>query len=174
MSSLNRSADFPVLKTKRCNLDSIVTSDLNEVLLLLRDDDVIMNIEASSFYNSNIDSIIEFIDIFHNAFANNRAILWGVKLKELPKQLIGMIATYDIQQNGKANVFYALNKQYRRRGIMTECLREVSKYCFNTLKLKQIILKINRDNTQSLLLATRCNYKEIECVDNIITVILKP
>lgn len=173
MSSLKKPADFPRLETQRCNLNSITNHDLREILLLLRDDNVIENIEASCLYNSGIKSVKAFVGIFDKAFANNRAILWGIKLQESPKQLIGVIATYDIQQNANANVFYALNKQYRKRGIMTECLTEVSEFCIDNFNLQHIALTIKKDNFKSILLARKCGYNEVKSCNGEIVLPIK-
>lgn len=63
---------------------------------------------------------------------------WAVELKENGK-MIGTIGVVKLDpKNEKAEVGYVLHKNYWGRGLMTEALDQVLKFCFETMKLNRI------------------------------------
>ncbi len=65
-------------------------------------------------------------------------------------KVIGTIGLMWVQQdNRSAEVGYSLNRQYWNRGLMSEALGEMLRFCFDTLKLNRVEAQHETDNPAS-------------------------
>ena len=53
------------------------------------------------------------------------------------------------QENRSAEVGYSLSRAYWNRGLMTEALREMLRFCFDTLCLNRVEAQYETDNPAS-------------------------
>jgi ribosomal-protein-alanine N-acetyltransferase len=143
---------FPTIKTNRCELIKIEEKHFPDIFALLSNDSVTQYLEGIETF-TELEEVRSFISVFNQAYHNRFAILWGIRLKNTT-QIIGLISIYEIEKEVKANLFYALLPSFWRKGVMTECVRKVTRFGFNKLLLS--ILETDVDNlnvaSQSLLL----------------------
>ena len=143
------SMTFPVLETERLVLRAIHDDDLDALRDIFGDDDV-------AYYLADQDGAItddaELLLIIHWAnriYANGSGIRWGICLKATSR-LIGMCGFHLLDgRNQHAEVGYDLAKAYWRQGIMTEALRPVLRYGFETLKLHRLEANVTEGNIAS-------------------------
>ncbi|SHL08955.1 GNAT family N-acetyltransferase [Fibrobacter sp. UWEL] len=75
-------------------------------------------------------------------------------------ELAGFIMAEFNLKNHSAALSYWLSKDYTGRGLMTDAVRTLSRYCFVVLKLNRLELSVSVTNEKSRALATRCGFLE--------------
>lgn len=115
----------------------------------------------SDDYIYDLDETIEFIEF------NNQGIdtlLYGVFRKE-SDDVIGYVQIKLAPITGKIDVRelgYAMSKEYRRRGYMSEAVNAVCNHLFQNEHIKRITLEILPDNLPSLGVARKCGFSFVE------------
>lgn len=78
------------------------------------------------------------------------------------KQSIGMIDLFDFNpQHKRAGIGILISKEHQQKGYASEALQLLINYCFTHLELHQLYANITQDNTKSLALFKKHNFKEI-------------
>jgi ribosomal-protein-alanine N-acetyltransferase len=81
--------------------------------------------------------------------AEGNNISWGIRLKENNK-LIGSIGYYRIQwSNLRGEIGYILHPDYHGKGIMTEAMKEIIHFGFQTMKFHTIEAVLDPENKPS-------------------------
>lgn len=115
----------------------------------------------SDDYIYDLDETIEFIEF------NNQGIdtlLYGVFRKE-SDDVIGYVQIKLSPITGKIDVRelgYAISKEYRRQGYMSEAVNAVCNHLFQNEYIKFITLEILPDNLPSLGVARKCGFSFVE------------
>lgn len=86
--------------------------------------------------------------------------LW-IELKE-NKKVIGDIYIYLIEKDKKAKVAIRLSPIYHNKGIGTEAVNTMAKWCFNNTELQIIWSDVDKNNIASIRLLEKCNFKKIK------------
>ena len=115
----------------------------------------------SDDYIYDLDETIEFIE-FNNLGIDT--LLYGVFRKE-SDDVIGYVqiklspitGNIDVRELG-----YAMSKEYRRRGYMSEAVNAVCNHLFQNEYIKRITLEILPDNLPSLGVARKCGFSFVE------------
>lgn len=82
-------------------------------------------------------------------------------------QLIGQICAKDINWRvPKCEVGYFIDKNFLQKGIGSASLDLFSNYCFESLKIAKITLRIEPKNNASKKLAEKCGYEMIGIAKN--------
>lgn len=74
--------------------------------------------------------------------------------------LSGFIMAEFNLKNRSATLSYWLSQKFTGRGLMTDSLKTLSRFCFDVLKLNRLELSVSVMNGKSAALATRCGFKE--------------
>ena len=91
-------------------------------------------------------------------------MLYGVFRKE-SDDVIGYVQIKLAPITGKIDVRelgYAMSKEYRRRGYMSEAVNAVCNHLFQNEHIKRITLEILPDNLPSLGVARKCGFSFVE------------
>ena len=76
--------------------------------------------------------------------------MWAITLKENPSKAIGSICFWRmLKEHYRAEIGYALDPAYWRKGIMKETILKTLDYGFSTLGLHSIEARINPHNIAS-------------------------
>lgn len=76
------------------------------------------------------------------------------------EQLIGIVQIKNIDwQIPKCELGYFLDKDFKGQGIITQKVGEVVQYCFETLELKKVFLRIDPENIGSNLVALKNGFE---------------
>ncbi|AZJ36222.1 GNAT family N-acetyltransferase [Tenacibaculum singaporense] len=80
---------------------------------------------------------------------------------KLTGKSIGMIDLFDFNpQHKRAGIGILIHPDFQQKGFASEALQLLIKYCFTHLHLHQLYANITRDNTSSLHLFEKQNFKQ--------------
>ena len=78
---------------------------------------------------------------------------------EINGQAVGAISINKIKQEHKAEIGYWLGEKYQGKGIMTQAIKEITKYGFKELKLRRIYAQVFPFNEGSKKVLEKNGYK---------------
>lgn len=146
------------IETERLILKAMTEKDARALLSTVGDSETAW---WSDDYIYDLDETIEFIEF------NNQGIdtlLYGVFRKE-SDDAIGYVQIKLSPVTGKIDVRelgYAMSKEYRRQGYMSEAVNAVCNHLFQNGYIKRITLEILPDNLPSLGVARKCGFSFVE------------
>jgi len=139
---------FPELRTERLLLRRINKNDSAEIFFLRSDPDVLQYVGREPA--QTIREVEDFISQINHGIDSNEAIMWGIALKNEPRQLIGTICFWQIRkEHYRAETGFVLHPLYWRKGIMKEALQKVVQYGFEKMKLHSIDANVAAGNMAS-------------------------
>jgi diamine N-acetyltransferase len=102
----------------------------------------------------------EFANSSHQDIYTNKQLRLMVDEKQ-NCSTVGCIDIFEFDpQHARAGVGIYIHKDYRERGLASECLSLIIDYAFNTLHLKQIYSHINSSNQASLNLFVKSGFEK--------------
>jgi ribosomal-protein-alanine N-acetyltransferase len=106
----------------------------------------------------NIEETIRFIDNMNGVyFTKKRTICWGIVIKE-SNELIGRFEICRFIRQSMAEVAYSLAKVHWNNGYMTEALRAVVKFGFETMELHRIQATAVPENEASIKILHKAGF----------------
>ena len=154
----HKNSQIEQIETERLILKTLREKDARALLSTVGDSETAW---WSDDYIYDLDETIEFIEF------NNQGIdtlLYGVFRKE-SDDVIGYVQIKLAPITGKIDVRelgYAMSKEYRRRGYMSEAVNAVCNHLFQNEHIKRITLEILPDNLPSLGVARKCGFSFVE------------
>ena len=150
----HKNSHIEQIETERLILKTLREKDARALLSTVGDSETAW---WSDDYIYDLDETIEFIEF------NNQGIdtlLYGGFRKE-SDDVIGYVQIKLAPITGKIDVRelgYAMSKEYRRRGYMSEAVNAVCNHLFQNEHIKRITLEILPDNLPSLGVARKCGF----------------
>jgi [ribosomal protein S5]-alanine N-acetyltransferase len=139
---------FPELSTERLLLRRITMADAPEIFFLRSDQTILQFLSKEPA--ANMKEAEDFIIRINNDIDKNDGIMWGITLKENPSKVIGSICFWRmLKEHYRAEIGYALDPAYWRKGIMKETILKTLNYGFSTLGLHSVEARINPNNIAS-------------------------
>ena len=75
-------------------------------------------------------------------------------------KIVGVVQLKDIDFNARKREFgFFVDQDFERKGIATQSILSASDYCFNTLNLNKVFMRIAEENTASRRVAEKCGFK---------------
>lgn len=154
----HKNSHIEQIETERLILKTLREKDARALLSTVGDSETAW---WSDDYIYDLDETIEFIEF------NNQGIdtlLYGVFRKE-SDDVIGYVQIKLAPITGMIEVRelgYAMSKEYRRRGYMSEAVNAVCNHLFQNEHIKRITLEILPDNLPSLGVARKCGFSFVE------------
>jgi len=157
MNNLKPPSQFPRLESERLLLRKITVEDVQDIFEYALIEEVT---EFVPWYpHQTVQDSIEFIKFTDEKYLSDNWIVFGIELKENHK----LIGTIDIRSwdgiNNCADVGYVVSKNYWGKGIMTEALRRVIKFCFEELKLNRVEAHCEEENIGSWKVMEKCGMR---------------
>jgi len=150
---------FPILETERILLRELTLDDAPFYLRHFSDLDIVEHsaFEAPRDLEAAKGELLEYcIDLFQGG----RGIRWGIVLKSTGG-LIGTCGYYMWDHAAqKARIGYDLAPEHRRKGIMSEALREMIDHGFGAMELNRIEVLIDPRNVASLRLVEKLGFTQ--------------
>lgn len=149
--------EAPVLQTERLRLRRILPSDLAawaEIWQCASVRRYLLEFEGAPD-DSAVWSIMEWAE---RIFKQKTGIRWAITLK--PKdRMIGSCGfhLYDAH-NSRLEIGYELHSAYWRRGIMTEAVAEVLRFCFDCLNAHRVEADVTEGNVASAALLRKLGF----------------
>ena len=154
----HKNSHIEQIETERLILKAMTEKDARALLSTVGDSETAW---WSDDYIYDLDETIEFIE-FNNLGIDT--LLYGVFRKE-SDDVIGYVQIKLSPITGKIDVRelgYAMSKEYRRRGYMSEAVNAVCNHLFQNEYIKRITLEILPDNLPSLGVARKCGFSFVE------------
>lgn len=154
----HKNSHIEQIETERLILKALKEKDARALLSTVGDSETSW---WSDDYIYDLDETIEFIE-FNNLGIDT--LLYGVFRKE-SDDVIGYVQIKLSPITGKIDVRelgYAMSKEYRRRGYMSEAVNAVCNHLFQNEHIKRITLEILPDNLPSLGVARKCGFSFVE------------
>lgn len=90
-----------------------------------------------------------YISSLLEEYSSIHSYAWALELKELNK-FIGIVRIFDISfGNKRGELSYILNPSFQGKGLITEAIKSVLKFCFKEIGLNRIQAKCTSDNYAS-------------------------
>jgi len=150
---------FPVLETERFLLRKMTAADAQAVFELFSDGDVTKDMGVEPF--ADAAQALEIIHFMNGLYEEKKALRWGI-IKKDENALVGTCGfnSWEMNRGSRGEIAYDLCKRHWRRGYMTEVLKRVIDYGFETAGLYRIEAFTNMDAVPSIRLLNRLGFME--------------
>ncbi len=155
---MTKGEKLPVIEASRVNLRHIETADIDSLY------DIFSDSEAMRFFGivpfaERADAVNYLADI-HKNFEKNTLFQWGISLKT-DNKIIGTTTLFHIdEKNCRAEIGYALNREFWGKGLVTEAVNALLNYAFTELNLHRIEADVDPRNTPSIRLLERFGFQK--------------
>lgn len=157
MPTENAFGQFPTLETGRLTLRKLTLDDAEDLFEYTSDSEVAKYTSWEA--HRTIDDTRGFLNFVIRKYEDKQAAPWGIALKENQK-VIGTCGYLNwIPQFRRAELAYALSRDYWGKGIMTEAASEVVAFGFERMDLHRIEAMCLRDNAGSIGLMRKIGMK---------------
>jgi len=150
-------ATSPTLDAARIRLRQLAEGDTDDMHAVYSDD-----VAMAYWSNTPTKTIAETRQLVRRdveAQKNGRALFWAIEWKETGA-VIGKCTLWQYDENNqRAEVGYILNRQYWRKGLMSEALAAMTDYAFSGLGLHRLEADTDANNTASLALLEKLGYQ---------------
>ncbi len=150
---------IPTLTSERISLSGISERDADTIFFLRTDPSVTKYIERPEERRTKtISDALRFIGELRQYAENNVSLSWGINVAN-NDTIIGTICLWNFSEDKRtAEVGYDLKPEFQGKGLMSEALKLVLNFGFDTLKLNKIEAFTNRDNLASVTLLEAHNF----------------
>ncbi len=149
--------ETPTLETERLRLRRILPSDLAAWAAIWQRDRVrqyLLEFESAPD-DSAVWAIIEWAE---RIYKQKTGIRWAVTLKPT-ERMIGSCGFHLYEaRNRRLEIGYELHDAYWRKGIMTEALAEVLRFCFDCLCVHRVEADVTEGNAASAALLRKLGF----------------
>ena len=144
---------------KLVNLDEIQPNEFFE--LIQKNKIHILNTLTITVSNcENLEKTIQYIQIKKSNQENKTDFYFYIRNIETNK-LIGYIGIKKIDYNiSKCELFYFIDKDFEGKGIVSNAVSQIIKYCFDELLMHKIIICTSKVNIGSQKIALKHNFKQ--------------
>lgn len=148
---------FPILETVNLRLRELVPSDAENVLRIFADDEVTRFYDFETF--TSLGQAADLIVKQATRYEKGEAIRWGITQKA-NDVVIGTVGLVISRSSAIGGLGYDLARPYWRRGIMTEALKIVISYSFQSVNLNRLQALVMPGNVASMKLLEKLGFVE--------------
>ena len=139
---------LPTIEATRITLRRISTADVDALF------EVFSNAEVMRYWSTpplaDRAAAVALVNEIHDSFERQVMLKWAVA-KRADDSLIGTTTLYNLDfSNRRAEVGYALGRDYWGQGYMQEALQALLGYAFETLDLRRLEADVDPRNTASI------------------------
>ena len=128
--------DLPVLGTKRLILRKMRLDDAHDVFEYASDPEVANYVTWDA--HENIEDSRRFLQSIIQHYENKEVASWGVVFRDNNKFIGTCGFMWWLPGDARAEIGYAMSRQYWGKGLMTEAVREVISFGFERMMLNRI------------------------------------
>lgn len=149
------------LHTKKCKISLMQKDDSAWLHSLIKDEDILKKLPGLLLFSASRETTLKFINSMQSAYDTGRGFLWKI---EHDNTQVGFICIFDFDESPTCS--YAIKKEKRRQGIMSECLEAVLSYLYSIHKNKKTFhFDIEKRNTASLSVCQKLSNKYPICIN---------
>jgi ribosomal-protein-alanine N-acetyltransferase len=154
---------FPELETERLRLRRIVEADCEVILYLRSDEEINKYIERPENKKTKTkEDVLKHIQKLENGLGEGLFVTWGITILGDPA-IIGTICLWNFSEDYKtAEAGYDMNPDFQGKGFMSEALKGILDYGFNSLNLDKVTAYTHNANEASKKLLTRNGFNLVE------------
>jgi len=140
-------AQLPTLRTPRLTLRAVRMSDAGDMYAYSRDPEVARHVLWDA--HASLHQTRGYIRFLLRQYRSGAPSTFVIELNA-ERKVIGTIGLMWMQQeNRSAEIGYSLSRQYWNRGLMTEAVEAIIRFCFDTLRLNRVEAQYETDNPAS-------------------------
>ena len=148
---------FPRLESERFHLKEFREEDFNNIYEVFSDDEIMrfsgINVVEPFRQAKNYMNIISLM------YKKKQGIRWAIYDKT-NNSFVGDIGLFNInEKDSSAEIGYLITKGYWKKGVGTECSKEVINFAINNLNIEKILAIIDKDNIPSIKLIKKLEFK---------------
>jgi len=147
---------FPKLETERLLLRQETPEDAKAVFALFSEPAVTQFHDLDTF--TDIEEALQLVERRTKRFESGSGIRWGI-VRKRDNALIGSCGFTWNKQTDSAEVGYELASSSWRQGIMTEALRTILQFGFETIGLQFVVAQVMLDNIASKNLLEKLGFQ---------------
>jgi ribosomal-protein-alanine N-acetyltransferase len=146
--------NIPVLETERVILRKITLNDVADIYRYCSDKEI--SKYTTWFSHSTIEDTQGFVDHVIKLYEEGNLAPWGIEDIET-QAIIGTVGfVYWNNKQSRAELAYALSREYWNKGIMSEIVRKIMQYGFEVMKIVRIEARCHLLNTGSSRVMEKC------------------
>lgn len=150
--------EFPILETERLKLIEIQEEFVDNVFEIFSNEEILRFYGMSPFTQK--EQAVNMIDSFSKNFQAKRSIRWGIIAKDT-SEFVGTVGLNNLVISGKrTEIGYDLLPEHWRKGIVSEAVEAVIKYCFEELALYRIAAVTFPENEASFKLLLKLGFQK--------------
>jgi [ribosomal protein S5]-alanine N-acetyltransferase len=140
---------FPIVETERFLLRKMNATDAQSLFELFSDGDVTKHMGVEPLFE--VKQAEELIQFMNSLFRDKKAFRWAIVKKD-NNSLIGTCGfnSWEMNRGSRGEIGYDLSKKHWRRGYMTEIIKAVIHFGFETAGLYRIEAFTNLDALPSI------------------------
>ncbi|HTN84231.1 MAG TPA: GNAT family protein [Sorangium sp.] len=147
---------FPVLTTPRLRLRALEPGDAERILRIQSDPEVNRYLGRAPF--SSLAEAEQRIDVITAGIREHTSINWGITLQE-SGELVGDACFWRWNKPHRwAEIGYDLLPAFWKRGIMTEALRAILRFGFESMDLHRVEAQLTPENHASARVLERLGF----------------
>ena len=140
-------SQMPTLRTPRLLIRAARMTDARDMFEYSKDPEVARHVLWDA--HTSIHQTRGYIHYLQRQYRNGEPGTFVIELIG-ERRVIGTIGVMWLQkENRSAEVGYSLSRAYWNRGLMTEALDAMLRYCFETLRLNRVEAQFESDNPAS-------------------------
>lgn len=153
---------FPYeINSARCKLRAIASNDVSRLYDILQDAEVKKYLSEFYEITSTPTELEEVLKSYKILSTCKEAYLWGIWFEEI---LIGFISVIDIPMN--PTIFYALHSDFRKKGLMSECICVLITHIRDSTALQSIFSEVDEENIASVCILKSCGFEVVGKIQN--------
>ncbi|WP_055106554.1 GNAT family N-acetyltransferase [Paenibacillus ihumii] len=150
---------IPVIESERLRLRRMERSDAERMFQIWSDPEVVKYMNIPPF--ASVEDTLEMIQLLNGLSESEDALRWGIELKE-DGQLIGSCGfnVWELSGAYRGEIGYDLGREYWGFGYMSEAMRMLLSYGYQTIGLNRIEALVDPRNSASRRLLQSFEFTE--------------
>lgn len=153
-----KSDKLPTIEASRVHLRHLEVTDIDSLFEIFSDREALRYWSSPPFKTrAEAEKLLAEI---HECFEQKNLFQWGIAQKPNNK-IIGTSTLFHLdEKNQRAEIGYALNRQYWGNGFVTEALTALFDFAFEELNLHRIEADVDPQNTASIRVLERLGFQK--------------
>jgi len=149
---------FPEFESERLQFRKILLSDAKNLFHIRSNDDVMRFMDVIRF--ESISDAEKLINSVEEAYRKQEGITWAI-IERHSNSFIGYFGFWRmIPEHCRAEIGYALKREYWGKGYMHETIDKIVRFGFNEMKLHSIEANVNPANERSKKVLVKIGFKK--------------
>lgn len=152
------SRKLPTIDASRIKLRHLEESDIDDLFDIFSDQEAMLYWSSPPFAERS--EAAKLLLEIHKNLEKKQLFQWGIALRETDK-IIGTSTLFHLDmRNRRAEIGYALNRNYWKQGFVNEALKALFKFAFDELNLHRIEADVDPNNAASIRVLEKLGFQK--------------